>query len=253
MNIVAAQAAFVIGVDTHKDSHTAALLSINGIELDSITVPAEARGYRQLLEFAERRAAAPRVWAVEGTGSYGSRLTEHLLGAGEKVVEVDRPKRPARRNRAKSDQLDAVRAAREALAQKHSLQPRQGGQREALRVLLVTREAAVNAYRSSLVQLKSLVSNAPQALRDQLRQLSSQELAERCTRSPSAACSMTPKPWPTSPAAGSRARATARSGAASSATWPAGSSACSTGSLPLTSHRSIAAAEPPLPPGAPSF
>jgi transposase len=180
MNIVAAQTDFVIGIDTHKESHTAALVSASGQELDSLTVPADRRGYRQLLEFAEQRAAAPRVWAVEGTGSYGSGLTEHLLRAGEKVVEVDRPKRPVGRNRAKSDQLDAVRAAREALSQKHSAEPRQGGQREALRVLLVTREAAVGAYRSSLIQLKSLVTNAPEALRDQLRRLPSRQLSERC-------------------------------------------------------------------------
>jgi transposase len=91
MNIVAAQTDFVIGIDTHKESHTAALVSASGQELDSLTVPADRRGYRQLLEFAEQRAAAPRVWAVEGTGSYGSGLTEHLLRAGEKVVEVDPP------------------------------------------------------------------------------------------------------------------------------------------------------------------
>jgi FtsZ-binding cell division protein ZapB len=53
------------------------------------------------------------------------------------VVEIDRPKRPARRDGAKSDELDAARAAREALSREHLAQPRQRGWPEALRVLLV--------------------------------------------------------------------------------------------------------------------
>jgi transposase len=53
-----------------------------------------------------------------------------------RVVEVGRPKRPARRSGAKSDALDAVRAARQALVEEHPLSPRCRADREALRVLL---------------------------------------------------------------------------------------------------------------------
>jgi hypothetical protein len=42
-------------------------------------------------------------------------LTRHLLAMSEIVIELDRPKRAARRNGAKSDPLDAIRAAREAM------------------------------------------------------------------------------------------------------------------------------------------
>jgi transposase len=49
--------------------------------------------------------------------------------------------RPSRRNGAKNDTLDAYRAAREALARDHLAQPRRRGTREAIRVLLCTREA----------------------------------------------------------------------------------------------------------------
>jgi transposase len=63
-----------------------------------------------------------------------------LLEHGEWVVEIDRPKRPAWRNGAKSDELDAIRAACEALSREHLAQPRQRGWREALRVLMATRE-----------------------------------------------------------------------------------------------------------------
>jgi transposase len=47
-----------------------------------------------------------------------------LLAQGEWGVEVDRPKRAARRNGAKSDELDAIRAAREALQREQLAQPR---------------------------------------------------------------------------------------------------------------------------------
>ena len=71
-------------------------------------------------------AAAATDLGVEGGGSYGAGLTDFLRAHGE-VVEVGRPKRPPRRTGAKSDALDAVRAAREALAQDHLGAPRRLG------------------------------------------------------------------------------------------------------------------------------
>jgi hypothetical protein len=57
-----------------------------------------------------------RAWAIEGTGGHGAGLSRHLVELSEIVIELDRPKRAARRNGAKSDPLDAIRAAREAMA-----------------------------------------------------------------------------------------------------------------------------------------
>ena len=52
---------------------------------------------------------------TEGTGTYGAGLCEFLLGPGIHVVEVDRPRREDRR-RGKSDEIDALLAARKVLA-----------------------------------------------------------------------------------------------------------------------------------------
>jgi transposase len=49
--------------------------------------------------------------SVEGTGGYGAGLARYLADAGEVVVELDRPVRPARRAGAKSDPIDAARDA----------------------------------------------------------------------------------------------------------------------------------------------
>ena len=133
----------IIGVDTHKDSHTIALVSPAGAATAHRTVPANPIGYLCGYRFAVEQAPGRRVWAIEGTGSYGAGLTAYLLEQGEWVVEIDRPARPARRNGAKTDDLDAVRAAREALGRDHLAQPRRRGDREAIRVLLTTRHSAM--------------------------------------------------------------------------------------------------------------
>ncbi len=53
---------------------------------------------------------------VEGTGSYGAGLARHLAREQVHVVEVDRPNRQVRRRHGKTDTVDAIAAARAALA-----------------------------------------------------------------------------------------------------------------------------------------
>jgi transposase len=118
-----------------------------------------------------RRCLVGAAGRWEGAGSYGAGLARFLQAHSERVVEVGRPKRPPRRTGAKSDALDAVRAAREALTQDHPLAPRRRGDREALRVLLATRHSACAAKVSAINQLKSLIVGAPEELRAELRGL----------------------------------------------------------------------------------
>jgi hypothetical protein len=98
------------------------------------------------------------------------------------VLEVDRPRRPARRDRAKSDQLDAIRAAREALTREDLARPRQRGEREALRVLLATRDSAVRSKRAAITLMKGLLVSASPALREGLRALPTRDQLARCAR-----------------------------------------------------------------------
>ncbi len=116
MGMLADHVDHVIGVDTHRDSHTAAVLDTTGSVRAELTVPADAFGYKRVLAFGRGHAQDRRAWAIEGTGSFGAGLTTFLLERGEWVVEIDRPARPARRNGAKSDELDAARAARGPVA-----------------------------------------------------------------------------------------------------------------------------------------
>nr|CAA9310749.1 MAG: hypothetical protein AVDCRST_MAG46-137 [uncultured Nocardioidaceae bacterium] len=126
-------------------THSAAVVdAANGGVLDEITVEATAEGYAELVEFANNHAML-RTWAIEGTGGHGAGLSRHLLEMSELVIESDRPKRAARRNGAKSDPLDAIRAAREAMARPRWGAPRTGEERQALSVLLAGSTATATA------------------------------------------------------------------------------------------------------------
>ena len=121
----------VIGVDTHVHTHSAAAVDARtGGVLGEVTVEATAEGYAQLVMFADEHAGL-RAWAIEGTGGHGAGLTRHLQRGEEVVIELDRPERAQRRHGAKSDPLDAIRAAREALARPRLGAPRSGGDRQA--------------------------------------------------------------------------------------------------------------------------
>src|SRR5215207_8668774 len=166
MGMLAEHTNHVIGVDTHRDAHSAAAIATGtGTIAAQTTVAADAFGYKRLLRFARRHARGRRVWAIESSGSFGAGLTMFLLAQGEWVVEVDRPKRAARRNGAKSDELDAIRAAREALG-----------------VLLITRRGAIRARTKAINHLKALVVTAREELRHQLRNTPTDELVFRCAR-----------------------------------------------------------------------
>ena len=81
----------VIGVDTHRDTLTAAAVTRLGGVLAQTTTSADAAGYRRLLDFACVQVPGRRCWAVEGTGSFGAGLAGFLQQHGEQVLEVGRP------------------------------------------------------------------------------------------------------------------------------------------------------------------
>jgi transposase len=174
---------YVVGVDTHRDEHVVAVLAAPaGAVIAKLAVPANARGYREALDFAEQYASGARVWAVEGAGHYGAGLARFLSGHGEPVLEISRQPRGERRLRGKDDSLDAIGTARTALASETLALPRCGERREALRLLLIARRSAVDVRREALVQLRSVIVTAPERLREDLRGLPAGRLLERCSR-----------------------------------------------------------------------
>jgi transposase len=172
----------VIGVDTHKHTHTPAVVTAaTGAVVNQATVAATTAGSRQLLALATQQPGQ-RIWAIESTGGYGAGLTRFLHAHHEQVVELDRPKRATRRHGAKSDPLDATRAAREALGRDQLAQPRAAGHRAALQVRLTARRSAVQATGDAQRQLHALVTAAPETLRGRLRNMATPQLVTACRR-----------------------------------------------------------------------
>lgn len=173
----------VIGVDTHADTHHAAVLdTATGELLADAQFPATADGYAALAAFA-RLHGMPKRFGVEGTNSYGAGLARHLRELGEAVVEVIRPNRAARRLRGKSDPLDALAAAREALARADLPTPKSSdGPVESIRVLHLVRDSAVKARANAQRQVKALLVTAPAPLRERLSGLGDEALLEALRR-----------------------------------------------------------------------
>jgi transposase len=111
----------VIGIDPHKQTHTAvAVERATGELVGKRTVKAREAGHGELVLWA--RALDPeRVFALEDCRQVSSRLERFLLARGERVVRVP-PRlmagaRKGGRERGKSDAIDALAVARAFLAE----------------------------------------------------------------------------------------------------------------------------------------
>ena len=153
------------GVDTHADTHVAAVIDHNGGLLGVESFGADQAGYEELSDWIVGFGLVTRV-GVEGTGSWGVGLTRFLTVAGVEVIEVDRPNRQQRRKVGKSDPSDAISAARAALSGTATVTPKsRNGRVEEMRVLLVARRSAREQRIQTLNQLRHLVFCAPEEIR----------------------------------------------------------------------------------------
>ncbi|MDG9679116.1 IS110 family transposase [Micromonospora sp. DH14] len=171
------------GVDTHKDTHTAAVVDTAGRLLGTAQFPATPTGHAALLDWLTGHGEVVLV-AVEGTGAYGAGLTRFLHTCGVTVVEADRPDRKTRRWQGKSDPVDAEAAARAGLAARRTGIPKAAnGQVEALRNLRVARRSAVRQRADAQRQMHTLIITAPEPLRADLRERRIDDLIKRCATS----------------------------------------------------------------------
>jgi transposase len=143
MAVIAEEFEFVVGVDTHARTHTfTAVHATTGAVVDTAAFPATSAGMDRAINWIRRRTGGERVFAaVEGTSSYGARLTQALLAADIEVGEVRPPTRSSRALTGKSDPIDAEAAARSVLGRPRDqvTEPRAAGTRAAIRILLASR------------------------------------------------------------------------------------------------------------------
>jgi transposase len=143
----------IVGVDTHKDVHVAAVISVLGVLLGTASFPTTAAGYRQLLAWVGEFGTLRRA-GVECTGSYGAALSRYLLAAGLEVCEVNQPDKAGRRRRGKTDAIDAEAAARAVLSGRATaLAKTSNGPVEMVGMFRLARASAIKSRTQAINQL----------------------------------------------------------------------------------------------------
>ncbi|MEZ5253795.1 MAG: transposase [Microthrixaceae bacterium] len=161
----------IVGVDTHAEIHVAVAIDHVGRVLGELEIPTTRCGYRQLCTWARQFGDVRRA-GVEGTGTYGAGLAAFMAADGIEVIEVNRPNRQHRRRHGKSDPTDAHAAAKAVLSGEATATPKaRDGIVESIRVTQVVRRSAIKARTQATLQIRDLVLTAPDAIRDDLRDL----------------------------------------------------------------------------------
>ena len=173
----------IVGVDTHKLTHHAALLDAGtGKLLGDGEFSATSAGYQQLRCWMDEFGIVDKV-GIEGTGSFGAGLQRHLQAQHVAVLEVSRPNRQDRRRRGKSDPVDAINAARAVLSEAATAEPKdRAGYVEAVRQIRATRRSATRARKVALQHIHGMLWSAPEDLRTELSGYDRAALVARCAR-----------------------------------------------------------------------
>jgi transposase len=135
----------IIGIDSHKRTHTFVAVDDVGRKLAEKTLVATTEGHLEALAWAERWP--DRRWAIEDCRHLTRRLESDLLAGGEAVVRVPTKlmaaERRGDRERGKSDPIDALAVARAALREPELPVARLDGPTRELKLLVDHREDLV--------------------------------------------------------------------------------------------------------------
>jgi len=174
----------VLGVDTHKDLHVAAVITTMGAAVASRSFPTTVAGYHQLVAWARTFGTLRRA-GVECTGSYGAALTRQLRAAGVNLIEVNQPDKATRRRRGKTDTIDAQAAAQAVLSGRATATAKTGdGPVAMLRMFKLAKGSAIKSRTQAINPLKAVLVAADPALRDSLSGLSTPILIRQCAQLP---------------------------------------------------------------------
>jgi transposase len=136
----------VIGVDSHKRTHTVVAVDEAGRKLAERTAATTADGHLDLLSWS--RTWPERTWALEDCRNLTRRLEADLLRAGEAVRRVPTKlmagARRSAREPGKSDPIDALSVARAALREPNLPIARLDGVERELRLLVDYRDVLIS-------------------------------------------------------------------------------------------------------------
>jgi transposase len=168
----------VVGVDTHQQTHHAAVIDLEGRGLGDRVFAATEAGYDGLIAWVRSYSttgALARV-GVESTGSYGAGLARRLSTAGVDLYEVNRPEKTTRVKHGKSDPVDAYCAAEQVRTGRARGRAKlTSSAAESLRMLKVPRDSAVRERTRAYCQLRDLITAAPAPIHDTLINLTGKQ------------------------------------------------------------------------------
>jgi transposase len=165
----------VVGIDPHKQTHTAVAVDrATGEVLAELTIRARRQGFERLVEWA-RDLDADRIFAIEDGRHVSGHLERHLIARGERSVRVpSRMMGEARRSdriAGKSDPVDATAVARAALRHPELPEARLAGIERDLGLLVAHREMLVNERTDKICKLRWLLHDLDPDLAPPLRTL----------------------------------------------------------------------------------
>lgn len=156
----------VIGIDAHSDTFTFTHLDPKLQHVTNGTLPSTKDGYRELLERVPERSE----FAIENAFAHALPLTHHLIVCGRQVFDIpafDVAQLRRRRNRGKSDEVDAEHVA---LVHARQATPRAPVKLDTarLRIRLVsrTRERLVTQRVALEASVKALPEFAPASVQE---------------------------------------------------------------------------------------
>jgi transposase len=165
----------VVGVDPHKQTHTACAVNAQLGELRSeVTVKARPQGHAKLIQWA-RALDSERVFALEDCRHVSGALERFLIARGERVVRVP-PKlmgeaRRSARSFGKSDAIDALAVARAALREPDLPEAHLDGPEREIQLLTDHREDLVGERTRIQNRLRWHLHDLDPALDEQAKRL----------------------------------------------------------------------------------
>lgn len=162
------QPIIIVGVDAHKDTHHAVIITSTGHRINDSEFPATTRGYTDMFAWATKHGQI-QAFGVESTGSYAAGLARFLAVHRVEVKEVNTPHAHTKARVGKDDTIDAEAAARKVLAGVATARPkRTNSVLESVRFLKVARDSAVKARTVAILQLQDILVTAPAQIREQV-------------------------------------------------------------------------------------
>lgn len=181
--------AIFAGIDTHRDTYAIATCDAFGTILNNAEFNTTKKGIKELLAWLEAQGKILAV-GIEGTGSYGKNVTVFLQRRGVRVLEVTSPVKKERRSKGKNDYMDAQSAARTARDYMFGgsretnacIAKDRSSETEQIRLIKASYDAAVKMKTQSVNELKAAIVDAPEDLRESLRELSTSKQVEKCSK-----------------------------------------------------------------------